>query len=188
MLAPALATDREQQKQHILTPASVKDALAQHHANHYSVFGAARHTHIQASTRIRAHIRTPAHTHTHAHNYTHTNTHAREHSQARTRMYTSARTNTQTHARAHIQMPKHTGTHTHTHTHTRTHAYACTCCARDGLLQFFSVASDALALVRVSVGLKCSSSPQYVVSVPDTFINTKASSAAVLTARGHVGS
>ena len=121
MLAPALSTDREQQQQqHILVPASAKDALAQHHANHYSVFGAARHTHIQASTRIRAHIRTPAHTHTHAHNYTHTNTHAREHSQARTRMYTCARTNTQTHARAHIQMPKHTGTHTHTHTHTHT--------------------------------------------------------------------
>ena len=125
VLAPALSTDREQQKQHILTPASVKDALAQHHANHYSVFGAARHTHIQASTRIRAHIRTPAHTHTHAHNYTHTNTHAREHSQARTRMYTCARTNTQTHARAHIQTPKLTGTHmrTRTRTHTHTHAH-----------------------------------------------------------------
>ena len=93
-----------------------------------------------------------------------------------------------THTHGHAQTHRRTHSHTRTNTHTRTHAYACTCCARDGLLQFFSVASDALALVRVSVGLKCSSSPQYVVSVPDTFINTKASSAAVLTARGHVGS
>jgi len=45
MLAPALSTDREQQQQHIPTPASAKDALAQQHAHHCSVCGAARHTH-----------------------------------------------------------------------------------------------------------------------------------------------
>ena len=45
MLAPALSTDREQQKQHILTPASAKDALAQHHTHYCSVCGAERHTH-----------------------------------------------------------------------------------------------------------------------------------------------
>jgi hypothetical protein len=45
MLAPALSTDREQQQQHILTPASAKDALAQHHAHHFSICGATRHTH-----------------------------------------------------------------------------------------------------------------------------------------------
>ena len=81
MLAPALSTDREQQQQHILTPALAKDPLAQHHAHHCSVCGAERHTH-----------------------------------------------------RA-------------THAHTRTHAYACTCCARDGLRYFFSIASDAPTLV-----------------------------------------
>jgi len=110
------------------------------------------------------------------------NTHRRAHA------CTHVHAQTHRHTHAHTYKCPNTQAHTRTHTHTRTHAYACTCCARDGLLQFFSVASDALALVRVSVGLKCSSSPQYVVSVPDTFINTKASSAAVLTARGHVGS
>ena len=44
-LAPALSTDGDQQQQHILTPASAKDALAQHHVHHCSVCGAARHTH-----------------------------------------------------------------------------------------------------------------------------------------------
>ena len=133
MLAPALSTDREQQQQqHILVPASAKDALAQHHAHHCSVCGAARHTH-QASTHIRAHTHTYAYTHTHAHTYTHTDTNARDYSQACTRTYTCTRTNTQTHARAHIQTPKHTGIHTRTHAY----AYACTRCARDGLRQFF---------------------------------------------------
>ena len=45
MLAFALSTDREQQQQHILMPASAKDALAQHHAHHCSVCGVTRHTH-----------------------------------------------------------------------------------------------------------------------------------------------
>ena len=45
MLAPAFSTDRELQQQHILTPALAKDTLAQHHAHHCSVCGAARHTH-----------------------------------------------------------------------------------------------------------------------------------------------
>ena len=56
MLAPALSTDREQQQQYIPTPASAKDALAQHHAHHCSVCGAARHTH--------RHTHMCAHTHT----------------------------------------------------------------------------------------------------------------------------
>jgi len=50
-------------------------------------------------------------------------------------------------------MSKHTGTHTRTHTSThtrtltRTHAYARTRCARHGLRQIFSVASNAPTLV-----------------------------------------
>ena len=61
MLAPALSTDRKQQKQHILTPVSAKSTPAQRHA----------------------------HTHTHAHTYTNTCTPAhtltRTHAYARTR-------------------------------------------------------------------------------------------------------
>ena len=123
MLAPALSTDRKQQQQHVLMPASAKDA--QHHAHHCCVCEAARHTH-QASTHIRAHTRT--HTHTRMRTYTNTNT--RKYSQARTRTYTC--------------------TNTHTHRHTQTRACACTRCARDGLRQFFSVASDAPTLVQSS--------------------------------------
>jgi len=70
-------------------------------------------------------------------------------------------THTYTHAHTHIHMHthKHTDTRTHTHTnaktqaHTRahTHAFACTCCAYDGLRQFFSVASNAPTLVAACV-------------------------------------
>jgi len=136
MLAPALSTDREQQQQHIHTPASAKDALVQHHAHHCSVCEAARHTQ-QASKHIRAHTRTHthilhtrmytykhkrlriltyAHTRTHiihTRMYTHTNTNAHEYSQTRTHTYTCTRTNTQTHAQAH--------THTHAHMHMHAH-------------------------------------------------------------------
>jgi hypothetical protein len=44
-LAAALSTDKEQQQQHILTPASAKAAPAQRHAHHCSICGAVRHTH-----------------------------------------------------------------------------------------------------------------------------------------------
>ena len=129
MLAPTLSTDREQQQQHILTPASAKDALAQHHAYHCSVCGAARHTH----TGWHAHMRT----HTHTYTYTHAGTHTHTYKHKRVRILTNTHTHmhthkhTDTHARAHIQKPKHAGTHTCTHT--CTDAYSCTCCARDGL-------------------------------------------------------
>ena len=104
MLAPALSTDREEQQQHILTPASAKAAPAQCHAHHCSICGAVRHT--QACLHTRAHMCT----HTHAHAYAQTHRHTRAH--------TYTRTNAQAHARAH--------THTHTHAHSHTHAYACT--------------------------------------------------------------
>jgi hypothetical protein len=62
MFAPALSlADREQQQQHIFTPASAKPAPVQCCAHHCSVYGAARHTH------------------THAHKGAHTHTHARVH-------------------------------------------------------------------------------------------------------------
>jgi len=44
----------------------------------------------------------------------------------------------------------HTCTQTRTHTYAHTHAYARTHCARDGLRQFFNVASDAPSLVPLS--------------------------------------
>jgi len=109
MLAPALSTDREQQQQHILKPASAKDALAQHHARHCSVCEAARHTH-QGSTHIRAHTRT--HTQTHAHAHIHTHAHIQIQMCTKSYIRTQAHAQTQTHARAQIQTPKHTGTHT----------------------------------------------------------------------------
>ena len=65
---------------------------------------------------------------------THTNTHAH------------ARTHTHAQTHRHIRAHTHTHTLTHTHTHSHTHAYACTRCARDGLRQFFSVASNAPTL------------------------------------------
>ena len=155
MLAPALSTHREQQKQHILMLVSAKATTAQRHAHHCSICGAARHT--QACLHTRTHVHAHAHTRTHAcaraHTYLHK--HARVYTQARTHTYTCTRTKTQTHARAHILTHKHTCTHTHTHTHTcmrahtltRTHAYTCSRRARDGLCHFFSVASDAPTLV-----------------------------------------
>jgi hypothetical protein len=108
MLASALTTDREQQEQHILTPASAKAAPAQCHAHHCSICGAARHTqaHTHACVHTykykRAQLLTGAHTHVHMHTHKHTDT------------------------RAHIQMPKHTAhtrAHTQTHIHAQSHAH-----------------------------------------------------------------
>jgi hypothetical protein len=143
MLAPALSTDREQQKQHILTPVSAKATRtpAQRHAHHSSICGAARHTqaclhtrtHVHARTRMRTQIRTQTRAQIHMHAYKHTDTRASTHTHAQT----------QAHTHAHI--------HTHTcmcaHTLARTHAYARTRCVCDGLRQFLSVASDAPTLV-----------------------------------------
>jgi hypothetical protein len=127
MLAPALSTDREQQQQHILTPASTKDALAQHHAHAplQRLWGSKAHTYRLALTY--AHIHAHIEIHTHAHTYTHTNTNAHEYLQAHTHTYTCTRTNTQTHARAHKQTHKHTGTHTHKHARTHTLTHTCIC-------------------------------------------------------------
>ena len=67
-LVPALSTDREQQQQHILMPASAKAAPAQRHASAASVW--------QQGTHIRL-ARTYAHTHTHTYTYTHARAHKR---------------------------------------------------------------------------------------------------------------
>ena len=97
VLAPALATDREQQQQHILTPKSAKAAPAQRHAHYCS-----------------------AHSHTCAHTYKHRR--MCEYTQARihTRVHTYTRTNTQAHTHTHTYARIHPRTHTHTHTHTHT--------------------------------------------------------------------
>jgi len=89
----------------------------------------------QQGTHTRTHTHT--YTHTHAHAHTHTNTNVRE----------------CTHARTHI----HAQTHRHTHTHLHTHAYAHTRCARDGLFQFFSVASNAPSLASLAHSPLCRS-------------------------------
>ena len=107
MLTPALSTDREQQQQHILTPASAQAAPAQRHAHHCSICGAARHTHTRAHTR--AHAQTVC-THTHTHTHVHTHAHAHTH----------------THTYKQKQVQINTGTHTRTHTHRNTHAHTLT--------------------------------------------------------------
>ena len=76
MLAPALSTDREQQQQHILTPALAKAAPAQRHAHHCSTYAHAyvcAHTYRHARARIHTgvHAYTRAHTHSHAHMHMH---------------------------------------------------------------------------------------------------------------------
>ena len=84
MLAPALSTDREQQQQHILTPASTKDALAQHHAHAplQRLWGSKAHTYRLARTYAHTHAHIDIHTRirTPYTLYTHTNTNAREYS------------------------------------------------------------------------------------------------------------
>ena len=101
LLAPSLSTDREQQQQHILTPAPAKAALAQHPAHHWSICGAARHTHRHAHACARTH--------------THTNTHVHANRNRRAHAHTHAHAQTQTHACVKIYTQKHTGTHTHVH-------------------------------------------------------------------------
>ena len=140
MLAPALLTDREQQQQHVLTPASAKAAPAQRHAHTplQHLCGSKAHT---CTHTTRAHTYTLACMLTHTHMRTHTHTHARTHA------HTYTHPLTRRHTRAH--------THTHVHAYTRTHrltrtlhAYARTRCVRDGLSQIFSVASNAPTLGR----------------------------------------
>jgi len=89
------------QKQHILTPVSAKATLAQRHAHHCSICGAARHTHMRACTHTHTRMRTRTHIQTQTRVCIHTGAHTH------TYTCTCTRTNTQTHAR----------THTHTHTH-----------------------------------------------------------------------
>jgi hypothetical protein len=107
--APALATDREQQKEHILTLVSAKATPAQHHAQHCSICGAARHTQACLHARTRMHMCTQIQT------------------QMRMCINTGTHTNTQTHARAHIHTHKHPGTHAHAHTKTLIHTHTRTC-------------------------------------------------------------
>ena len=125
MLAPALSTDREQQQQHILTPASAKPAPELRHA-HQHLWGSKAHT--QAHTRTH---NANAHMHTHQHTRVHTHTHTHKHTDTRTHAHTCM------HARTH--------TYIHKHTHANVHALRCAC---DGLRQIFSVASDAPLLVQ----------------------------------------
>ena len=120
--------------------------------------------HTCTHTHTCAHAYTRKHTHTHAcacahtYNYklvriytqvrTHTQTHMHAHKHRHTHEHTYTRTNTQAHTRAHTHTHTHTCTraHTLTRTHAYAYAYACTRCARDGLCQFSSVASDAPTL------------------------------------------
>jgi len=86
------------------------------------------------------------HTHRHTHTHTHMHAHAHTYTNTNARANTLRRAHTHTHAHTH----KHTCTRAHTYTRTNTQAhtraYACTRCARDGLRQFFSVASNAPTL------------------------------------------
>jgi hypothetical protein len=79
------------------------------------------------------------HTYTHTRTRTHTHTHIHMHTHKYMCAHTYKRPNTIALTRA----------HTHTHIHSRTHTcmHACTRCARDGLCQILSVASDAPSLV-----------------------------------------
>jgi hypothetical protein len=137
--------------------------LLQHSAMHTTAASVGQQdTHRRACTH--AHTCTHTHTHTHAcacahtYNYklvriytqvrTHTQTHMHAHKHRHTHEHTYTRTNTQAHTRAHTHTHTHTCTraHTLTRTHAYAYAYACTRCARDGLCQFSSVASDAPTL------------------------------------------
>ena len=72
MLAPALSTDREEQQQHVLTPASAKPAPAQRHSHRtlQQLWGSKAqsraYTHVCAHTHIHkdGHACTRMHTHT----------------------------------------------------------------------------------------------------------------------------
>jgi len=119
MLAPALLTDREQQQQHILKPASANDALAQHHAHHCSVRGATRHTYRLARTHTHTHI------HTHKHTYIHIHTRMREHTHIQTQ--TRANIHRLAHAHAHAETHRHTQKHTYKRPNTQAHTHTHTC-------------------------------------------------------------
>jgi len=125
---------------------------------------AARHTHRRAHARTHTlkhtltrmhshacaracahtykHRRAHTHTHIHMHTHKHTGTRARTHTHAQTHRHTHAHTQTHTHT----QVCTHTRAHTHTRTHAHTHAYVRSPRVRDGLRQFFSVASVAPTL------------------------------------------
>jgi len=105
-VAPALSTDWGQQHQHILTPASAKDAPAQRQAPHCSICGAARRTHRHTHAHMRAH--THIHSHTLTRMRTHIQTNAREYTKTRTHTFTC----THTYTRARIHVRAHTNTHT----------------------------------------------------------------------------
>jgi len=94
------------------------------------------------------HTGVPAHTHTCARTHTHarmrTCTHIR--TQTSVCMHTGEHTQIHRHTRAHANIHTRACARTHTHSHTLTHTCICTRCARDGLRQFFSVASDAPSL------------------------------------------
>jgi hypothetical protein len=122
--------DRKQQ-QHILTPAAAKAVPAQRHAHHCSICGAVRHTHTNTLTCMRMHI--------------HIQTQARAHTYTRTNI--QAHTLTHTHAHAHTHAHTHVHAYTCAHTHSHAHMHIHTRCARDGLCQLFSIASDAPILV-----------------------------------------
>jgi len=118
--------------------------LLQHSAMHTTAASLRQqdtHTRMRTRTHIQTQTRACIHTGTHAH------IHMQAHKRRHTREHTYTRTNIQAHTRAHTHTHTRTHTHTHTRTRTRSHAYAPTCCARDGLRQFFSVASDAPTLV-----------------------------------------
>ena len=106
MLAPALSTDRDQQQQHILMPASAKATPAQRHAHHCSICGP-QHRHTGK----------PAHTRTHVH------AHTRTHASARAHTYKHKRAHTYTHTHARAQTHGHTRAQTYTHAHMHMHAH-----------------------------------------------------------------
>jgi len=132
MLTPVLLTNRKQQQQHNLTPASASDAPAQLMHTTAAYVGQ-QGSHTRAHTHTHGHIRTRTHIQT--------QTRARTHTDAHSHMKTYKHTDT------HAQTHRHARAHTHTHTHTDTHAYEHTLCTRDGLRQLLSVTSDAPSLV-----------------------------------------
>ena len=128
MLALALLKDREQQQQHIFTPALAKDALAQHHARHCSVCGGSKaHTYrlarTYAHTHAHKHIHTRMRTHTHIQTQTRANTHRCAHKHAHAHAQTHRHTHGRTYKRPNTQA--HTRAHMHVHTHANTHTCIC---------------------------------------------------------------
>ena len=115
-------------RQHILTPASAKDALAQHHARHCSVCGGSKaHTYrlarTYAHTHAHKHIHTRMRTHTHIQTQTRANTHRCAHKHAHAHAQTHRHTHGRTYKRPNTQA--HTRAHMHVHTHANTHTCIC---------------------------------------------------------------